>query len=161
MRKIFFALLFLTFGCKSKKAITDKTVEDLPSKVEKSIVVVKPSEVEELKLNRAESLGNRLLEACNTSKFKVFSTVEATDKVIQNATPSKISSTCQKINFRNGKFLGLKLLEITHNQFTDEFLFRYAIDYEKKMFKRELFVTINTDNKVSSISTKEVKAKPF
>lgn len=161
MRKIFFLLIFLTFGCKSKKVITDQTIENLPTKVEKSIVLVKLSEVEELKLNRAESLGIRLLEACNTSKFKTFSSSEATDKVIQNATPSKISSTCQKINFRNGKFLGLKLLDITHNQFTNEFIFRYAIDYEKKMFKRELFVTINEDNKVSAISTKEVKAKPF
>lgn len=155
MRKIFLFILIATLiGCKSKKAVND-------AKAEKAIIVVNPSDVESVKINRAENLGSRLLDACNTSKLKPFSTEEATEKVIQNATPYKISATCQKINFRNGKFIGLKLIEITYNSFSEEYYFRYAIDYEKKLFKRELFVTINAENKVSAISTKEVKAKPF
>lgn len=155
MRKIFLYLLITTLiGCKSKKVVND-------TKVEKTIVVVNPSNFEKVKINRAESLGTRLLEACNTSKLKPFSSEEATEKVIRNATPAKISATCQKINFRNGKFLGLKLIDITHNPFTKEYIFRYAIDYEKKLYKRELFVTLNVDNKVSAITTKEVKPKPF
>jgi len=156
MRKIFLLLFFLLIGCKSKKNL----VESSP-KVEKSIIVVNASEVEDFKINRVENIGTRLLEACNTSKLKPFSSEEATEKVIQNATPENISATCHKINFRNGKFLGLKLITITHNQINDSYLFHYSIDYEKKLFRRELFVTLNSENKVSAISTKEVKAKPF
>ncbi len=81
--------------------------------------------------------------------------------MIANATAEKISTTCKKINQRNGKFLGIKLLEVKHDKILDEYTFRYAIDYEKKLFKRELMVTVNSENKVSAINTKEVKPTPF
>lgn len=122
-------ILTLFYSCKSKNATINKPI----------ITIINPSEVDQTKQNKASNLGERLLESCNTSSFKPFTKNEATEKVILNATPARISSTCQKINFRNGKFLGLKLIDVTHNQNTDEFTFRYAIDYEKKMFKRELF----------------------
>ncbi|MFN8325778.1 MAG: hypothetical protein U0T80_08490 [Flavobacteriaceae bacterium] len=145
----------LLFSCKSKK----NTTEIL--KDEKKIISVKPSEVENTKINLAYNLGVRLLETCNTSTFKVFSKNEATEKVIANATPEKIAATCKKINQRNGKFLNLDLIDIQFNPITEDYYFRYDIQYEKKLFKRELFVTINKENKVSAISTKEVKTKPF
>ena len=143
-----FASSLTLVSCKSKKLI-----------VEKEITLAKPTEVEVVKKQRADDLGTRLLETCNISRFKGFSTTEATDKVRKNATKEKIAIICQKINQRNGRFLGINLIDITYNNSTDEYTFRYNIDYEKKLFKRELFVTINADNKVSAISTKEVSPK--
>lgn len=152
---ILFCCLMLIVSCKSKKtASTTKPVE-------KNIILVKPSEVDVIKINRAEDLGTRLLETCNISRFRGFSSTEATDKVRQNATKEKISSICQKINQRNGRFLGINLIDIKRDKVKNEYTFRYAINYEKKLYKRELFVTINAENKVSAISTKEVPAKPM
>ena len=56
------------------------------------MVLVKTEEVEMVKKNRANDLGRRLLESCNTSRFKAFTANEATDKVRQNATKEKISN---------------------------------------------------------------------
>lgn len=152
MRKIIiFCCIAVVFSCKSKKPVV----------VEKTIVVVKPETIEPAKLNRAYDLGKRLLESCNTSHFKAFAASEATDKVRQNATREKISSICKKINQRNGRFLGLNLLDVIHDKIKDEYVFRYNILYEKKLFKRELSVTVTADNKVSAISTKEIATKPL
>lgn len=137
-------------SCKSKKSVVSTPIE-----------IIKPVEVEAVKKNRAYDLGKRLLETCNTSRFKAFTSTEATDKVRQNASKDKISAICKKINQRNGRFLGINLIDITYNKETDEHIFRYNIDYEKKYFKRELFVTVNAENKVSAISTKEVETKPM
>jgi hypothetical protein len=141
-------LLVLIISCKSKKS-------------DNSAVIVESNKVEAIKKNRAYDLGTRLLESCNTSRFKPFSKDEATDKVIQNATPEKITATCLKIRHRNGKFNFIKLIDITYLKGTGEYIFRYKIDYEKKYFMRELTVTVNEENKVSAISTKEVKPKPL
>ncbi len=141
-------LLLLIISCKSKKS-------------EQTLVIVESSKVEAVKKNRAFDLGTRLLESCNTSKFKAFTKDEATEKVIQNATPEKISLTCQKIRQRNGRFNYIKLLDVTYLKENEEYIFRYNIDYEKKYFMRELSVTINKENKVSAISTKEIKPKPL
>lgn len=137
-------------SCKSKNAV-----------VEKPDNVIKPEAVAAVKKNRAYDLGKRLLETCNTSRFRAFSSLEATEKVRQNATKEKISNVCKKINQRNGRFLGITLLDITYDKNTDEYLFHYNIEYEKKYFKRELFVTVNAENKVSAISTKEITPKPM
>ncbi len=153
MRRIILlcSVLALLVSCKSKKTAT----------VVKPPEVVKPVEVDAAKKTRAYDLGKRLLETCNTSRFKAFSSSEATDKVRQNATKEKISTICKKINQRNGRFRGITLLDVTYNKPTDEYVFRYSIDYEKKLYKRELFVTVNSENKVSAISTKEVNPKPM
>jgi hypothetical protein len=115
--------------------------------------------VEAIKKDRAYALGKRVLEACNTSRFKAFTATEATPKVMANATAEKISATCQKIILRNGRFIDLKLVEIVHNEITAEYVFRYDIQYEKPMFKRELRVTIDAENKISALATKEIKSK--
>jgi len=62
---------------------------------------------------------------------------------------------------RNGRFIDLKLVEIIHNEITDDYIFRYDIQYEKPLFKRELRVTIDAENKVSALATKEIKNKPL
>jgi len=156
MRKIIILFCFLTIlSCKSKKNIASNAPK------EKGIVVLKPEEIDVLKKNRAYDLGKRLLESCNTSRFKAFNASEATEKVRSNATPEKISTTCKKINQRNGRFIAINLIEVTHDEINDEYIFRYKIDYEKKLYKRELKVTINSENKVSAIATKEIMAKPI
>jgi hypothetical protein len=155
MKKVLFiSLLLFIASCKSKKTVSD-------TKDSKAIRTVTASEVESFKKNRAFELGNRLLETCNTSKFRAFSKDEATENVINNATPERIAATCKKINMRNGKYLGLELIDITYNPELEEYLFRYMISYQKKLYKRELYVTLNNEDKVSAISTKEVKAKPL
>jgi hypothetical protein len=162
MKKLMlFAVILILASCKSKKAISDVNDENSKETKEETISILKPSEVDKIISDRAYNLGKRLLETCNTSKFKPFTKTEATDKVIANATIDKISATCKKINQRNGKFIGIKLIEIKHDKFLNEYVFRYAIDYEKKLFKRELMVTVNSENKVSAINTKEVKHTPF
>jgi len=150
MKKVLFiSLLLFIASCKSKKTVSD-------TKDSKAIRTVTASEVESFKKNRAFELGNRLLETCNTSKFRAFSKDEATENVINNATPERIAATCKKINMRNGKYLGLELIDITYNPELEEYLFRYMISYQKKLYKRELYVTLNNEDKVSAISTKEV-----
>jgi hypothetical protein len=156
MRKIIIlCCVALLFSCKSKKVSAGS------APTQKSIVLVKPEDVEPAKQSRAYDLGKRLLESCNTSHFKAFSATEATDKVRQNATKDNISNICKKINQRNGRFLGLTLLDVFHDKVNDEFIFRYSIQYEKKLFKRELSVRVDADNKVSAIATKEIKPKPL
>ena len=149
----------LIVSCKSKK--TGATTEKPIKKVEKSVTIVKPEEVEEVKKDRAYDIGRRLLESCNTSRFKTFNSTEATDKVRQNASREKISAICKKINQRNGRFQNITLIDITFNKKTKEHVFRYNIGYEKKLHKRELFVTVNAENQVSAISTKEIPVKPM
>ena len=158
MKKLICLLIFLVLAsCKSKQ--TNSVRE--PVIPYSKYVIVTVDEVNVIKINRAYDLGTRLLETCNTSKFKTFSRTEATDKVIQNATVDKISKTCHKINNRNGRFIDLQLIEIIHNVETDDYQFRYKIDYQKKYFERQLSVIVNSENKVSAISTKEIAKKPF
>ena len=149
----------MLFSCKSKKP--GKSTTSTIKVAEKNVILIKPEEAEAIKKDRAYDIGKRLLESCNTSKFKAFGVSEATDKVRQNASREKISAICKKINQRNGRFNGINLIDITLNKKTKEQVFRYAIDYEKKLYKRELFVTVNAENRVSAISTKEVTKKPL
>lgn len=144
-------------SCKSKKPIP--VIEDKP--IYSRYVKLDFKEVNSVKKNRAYSLGKRLLETCNTSKFKTFTSQEATDNVIKNATAEKISKTCQKIIMRNGKFIDLQLIEVIHDVETDDFMFRYNIQYEKKYFERQLNITVNKDGKVAAMKTKELSKKPM
>ncbi|WP_310556570.1 hypothetical protein [Flavobacterium sp.] len=150
-------LLICLSSCKSKKS-TVLSKEEEKKEIEDRFTVLKIENEEELllKQNRAISLGKRLLESCNNSKFTPFTTNEATETVIANATRENITKTCQKINQRNGKFIDIKLLETLKDNINDEIIFRFDILYEKKLFKRELKVIVNSENKVTSITTKEI-----
>lgn len=158
--KKYFLILVLICSCQTNKYVTSTTIEK-PIVLEKNFAFVSLNDVETLIKNRAFDLGSRLLEACNSSKFKPFSSEEATESVIQNATSRKISETCKKINFRNGKFQGLNLIEVKHDQINNIYIFRYSIDYEKSYFKRELLVSVDSLKKVTKIITKEMKRKPM
>jgi hypothetical protein len=148
------ATLFMLFSCKSKTPKSSASEET--NKTVERFEVVSMDAVNLVKKNRAYDLGKRLLETCNTSRFKTFTSAEATEKVISNATKEKITKTCQKMLHRNGKFIDLELVEIIHDNETDDYSFRYNIKYEKTYFKRELKVTVDSQNKVSSINTKEI-----
>ncbi|GAA4040438.1 hypothetical protein [Flavobacterium chungnamense] len=154
-------LLVLIISCKSKHPNLSKNETSEIIEVKSRFEKINLKEVNSQKLTRAYNLGKRLLETCNTSRFKVFSKEEATDKVIQNATIEKISKTCQKILMRNGKFIDLNLIEVTQDNETEDLFFRYKIEYEKKYFERELYVTINSEGKVSEMKTKELPKKPM
>ena len=154
-------LLVLIISCKSKHPNLSKNETSEIIEVKSRFEKINLKEVNSRKLTRAYNLGKRLLETCNTSRFKVFSKEEATDKVIQNATIEKISKTCQKILMRNGKFIDLNLIEVTQDNETEDLFFRYKIEYEKKYFERELYVTINSEGKVSEMKTKELPKKPM
>lgn len=149
MKKIFYILAIICFfSCKSPAPSLSKKAN--------RFTIIKKEEVDEVKKSRAYALGRRLLSTCNTSKFAPFTSSEATEKVIANATIEKISETCKKINFRNGKFNDLKLIEILKDNDTDDVIFKYDIDYEKKLYKREIKITVNSKNQVSEIITKEI-----
>lgn len=143
------------FSCKSRT-----TVKTSGKITEKNISIVKTEEVEMVKKDRAYDIGTRLLESCNTSRFRTFSSTEATDKVRQNATREKVSAICKKINQRNGRFIDINLIDVTRNKKLKEYTFHYSIKYEKKLYKRDLYVTVNAENQVSAIATKEV-SKPL
>ena len=154
---ILLLLLMVMASCKSKSPNSGSDTKEAYSRY----VKMDFKEVNSAKKNRAYDLGKRLLETCNTSKFKSFSKDEATESVIKNATVEKISKTCQKIIMRNGKFIDLQLSEVIHDVETDDYLFKYKIQYEKKYFERELNVKINKDGKVAAMSTKELAKKPM
>lgn len=70
-------MLFLA-SCKTQKSTPEIAVAE-----KRTAVIVKPEAVAALKKDRAYELGKRVLEACNTSRFKVFNSSEATPKVIE------------------------------------------------------------------------------
>lgn len=178
MKKIILiVVLSLLFSCKTKaptitnpnkedpKVVTDSPIDIIKDETVKTetakFVVVSKSEVSASKTALSYSLGKRLLESCSTSNFKQFTTKEATEKVIQSTTIENVSTVCKKINIRNGKFKALTLLDITYDIENNSYQYRYNIEFEKKYFKRELFITINEEGKMSSLKTKEIIKGPM
>lgn len=142
MRSFVFACLscFLLIGCKAKKA-TPK------------FVTIAPTEVNSASKNRAYELGKRILNSCNTSRFKPFTTSEATLQIIKNITPDKITKTCQKFRIKYGKFHDIKLAQVLENKADNSLIFRYKAEYQWKHTVRELRVTVNPEGKVSAIKS--------
>lgn len=141
MKKIFILfVLILLAGCKAKNAAP-------------RIVKIDASEVDASQKNKAYDLGKRVLNSCNTSRFKPFNSNEATAEVIKNTTPEKISRTCQKFLLKYGAFKDIKLAEVIQNKTDKTTIFRYKAVYERKFVTKELRVTMNEDNKVSAIQS--------
>ena len=146
MKKLLLALsIILLIGCKSKLATNDATQD--------SFVKIIASDVDETKKNKAYALGKRVLMTCNTSKFKKFDDTEATVSVIQNTTEERLTKTCIKFRQFYGEFKDLELQEILQNTKDNSTLFRYKAQYTKKVANKELRVTMNAENKVSSIKS--------
>ncbi len=142
MRNFVFAVLacILLLGCKAKKSAP-------------KFVTIAPSEVNPVSKNRAYELGKRILNSCNTSHFKPFTTIEATIQIIKNITPEKITKTCQKFRIKYGKFLDLKLAQVLENRSDNSLIFRYKAEYQWKHTVRELRVTVNSEGKVAAIKS--------
>lgn len=154
MKKIF--LLVITIAtlsaCKSKSSSGSSIFSSKPK-----IELLAPEEVNPALESKAYDLGKRILNTCNTSKFKPFTTEEATDKVIQNTTLERLSSTCQKYLIKYGQFKDIKLVEVIRNNEDNSHVFRYKAEYQRKFTQKELQVTMDEDNKVSSIKSTDWK----
>ena len=142
------SILFL-IGCKSKKAVTANEPEIEVIKMAK----LNLSEVNESQKSKAYELGKRVLMTCNTSRFKPFTTSEATASVIRNTTEERLTKTCTRFRQYYGSFIDLELIETYKNNFDQSVTFRYKAAYTKKVANKELRVTMNADNKVSSIKS--------
>lgn len=140
-------LLLLLIGCKSKPVVVEPVVIEY--------VKVPLSEVDGNQKKKAYDLGKRVLMICNTSKFIPFKESEATPSVIQNTTLEKHSKVCLKFRARYGSFIDIKLVEVQKNITQNETLFRYKAIYEHSNANKELRVTLNSENKVSSLKTLE------
>lgn len=148
MRKIIilFSLLAMV-GCKSKK----NTVERKP--VVTKVTKVSPDKVDKVEKDKAYELGRRVLMACNTSKFKPFTTNEATEEVIKNATETRLTKTCHNIQLKYGDFKGVRFIEVVYDKKNKTNIYRFKADYEKKIANKELRVSMNEKSLVSGIKS--------
>lgn len=150
MKKLILVLsILLLIGCKSKNVVTNNEPEPEVIKM----VKLGLSEVNESQKNKAYELGKRVLMTCNTSRFKPFNTSEATASVIRNTTEERLTKTCTRFRQYYGSFIDLELVETYKNNFDQSVVFRYKASYTKKVANKELRVTMNADNKVSSIKS--------
>lgn len=151
MKKYFiivFAAVFL-IGCKSKQVISSVDKEE----VSKELVVLEKSNYNIDQKNKAYSLGKRVLQTCNTSRFKPFSSEEAIESVRKNTTVEKLTATCQRFKIRYGDFKDIYLAQVLFDPQSESTIYRYKAAYEKKHTQKELRVTMNKENKVSSIKS--------
>lgn len=148
MKKIFLILsIVLIAGCKSKNVVTTPKIEEV------KIVKLMLSDVNESQKDKAYELGKRVLMTCNTSKFKPFNESEATASVIKNTTEERLTKTCTKFRQYYGTFKDLQLIEVLKNNTDETIIFRYKALYTKKVANKELRVSMNQENKVSSIKS--------
>lgn len=152
MKKIILIFsLVLLIGCKSK------TITNEPKPEEIKIVKLMSSDVTEYQKDKAYELGKRVLMTCNTSKFKPFNESEATASVIKNTTLENLTKTCTRFRQYYGTFKDLQLVEIYKNANENTLIFRYKALYTKKVANKELRVSMNEENKVSSIKSLDWK----
>ena len=147
MKKLFvIGCVLLLIGCKTKQ----KTV-GAPALPAMSVLATQeiPSDFK----NKAYSLGKRVLMTCNTSRFKPFTSDEATPSVIQNTTAERLSKVCHKFRVKYGDFQEINLVEVLKNNRDGSYIFRYKAKYERDFAKKELRVTMNKYNKVSAIKS--------
>lgn len=145
MKKLIVILsLIALVGCKSKKV-----------QQENKIVKLALTEVNNSQKNKAYELGKRVLMTCNTSKFKPFTTSEATTSVINNITIEKLSKTCSKYRQWYGTFKDLQLAEVYQSKNDQTTIYRFRALYSKKVANKELRVFVNSENLVSAIKTSD------
>lgn len=135
--------LLLLMGCKSKTV--SRSTEDL--KIKK----VLETEINSGQQNKAYSLGKRVLETCNTSKFKPFNETEVTKSVMENTTEERLTKTCLRFRQYYGSFIDLKLEGVYKSK--NETIYRYRALYTKKVANKELRVFVNEENLISAIKS--------
>lgn len=135
--------LLLLIGCKSKTISRD--TEDLKIKKVSSV------DVNSNQQRKAYELGKRVLETCNTSKFKPFNETEVTKSVMENTTEERLTKTCQRFRQYYGSFIDLKLDGVYKTK--KEVIYRYRALYTKKVANKELRIFVNEDNLISAIKS--------
>lgn len=154
MKKIvlILSLVLLVTACKSKQ----KTTAKAPAKPKNEVATdarIPLAEADPVQKQRAYDFGRRVLNACNTSRFKPFNSSEATPNVIASTSESKITKTCLKFRLKYGDFQDLNLVEIVRNKKDETNVYRYKANYSKKIANKELRVIMNSDNKVTAIKS--------
>lgn len=142
-KAILIICLSLLVGCKSKTVSRD--TEDL------KITKIEPSEINSGQQQKAYDLGKRVLETCNTSKFKPFNDTEVTQSVRENTTEERLTKTCQRFRQYYGSFIDLKLDGVYKTK--REVIYRYHATYTKKVANKELRVFVNEENLISAIKS--------
>lgn len=142
---VLFLCFVLLVSCKSKPVVVKPLVKEYAK--------LSVAEVDAEQKRKAYDLGKRVLMICNTSKFIPFKESEATPSVIRNTTIEKHSEVCLKFRARYGDFKDIKLVETYKNVTDNEIVFRYKALYERSNANKELRLTLNNENKVSSIKT--------
>ena len=135
--------LLLLIGCKTKTISRD--TEDLKIKKVPSVKINSQQQ------RKAYELGKRVLETCNTSKFKPFNETEVTQSVRENTTEERLTKTCTRFRQYYGSFIDLKLDGVYKTK--QEVIYRYHALYTKKVANKELRVFVNNDNLVSAIKS--------
>ena len=134
-------------GCKSKKNNASK------KPAEAKVTVISPDKVDDEQKERAYYLGKRVLQTCNTSRFKPFAATEATETVRKNTTEERLTKTCHNFRLKYGDFKDIKLVEVVRDKKNKLTIYRYKADYEKKIANKELRVIMNDENLVSGIKS--------
>ena len=135
--------LLLLIGCKSKTVSRD--TEDL--KIKK----VSNADISSEQQRKAYELGKRVLETCNTSKFKPFNETEVTPSVRENTTEERLTKTCTRFRQYYGSFIDLKLDGVYKTK--HEVIYRYHALYSKKVANKELRIFVNEENLISAIKS--------
>lgn len=142
-KAILIICLSLLAGCKSKTVSRD--TEDL------KITKLEASDINAHQQKKAYDLGKRVLETCNTSKFKPFDETEVTKSVMENTTEERLTKTCTRFRQYYGNFIDLKLDGVYKTK--QEVIYRYHALYTKKVANKELRVFVNEENLVSAIKS--------
>lgn len=135
--------LLLLIGCKSKTVSRD--TDDL--KIKK----VSNADISSEQQRKAYELGKRVLETCNTSKFKPFNETEVTPSVRENTTEERLTKTCTRFRQYYGNFIDLKLDGVYKTK--HEVIYRYHALYSKKVANKELRIFVNEENLISAIKS--------
>jgi hypothetical protein len=166
---LFIIIIMLLVSCKAKAPITSKkpleiktetptpeiVVEVPETKPLEQFVILDLSDVNSNQKTKAYHLGKRVLNTCNTSKFKSFSTSEAVQSVIDNTTEIRLTKTCLKFKLRYGDFIDLELQEVIKDNFSQEIIYRYKALYTKEIANKELQVSMNTKNQITALKSKD------
>lgn len=136
----------------AKKVINSEEKE----KLNDTIVTITKKTIEEVPIKEKDlsyDVAFRLLNACNTSKLKKFTDLELTKKLLNKITISYLSAICVNNNEEYGKFINLELIEVLTNENIKTNIYRYKIEYERKIQKKEMRIYIDKQGLVSVIKT--------
>jgi hypothetical protein len=107
--------------------------------------------------DKTTALGRQILMTCNTSKFIPFTDKEATAEVRKNMTLHRLSKICAKFQQKYGDFKELKFVEAYNDNTNQTIIYRYKALYEKKIANKELRMTVNKNNQIAAVNSKDWK----